>query len=75
MARDFRKVKAWEPEHALTLGIYKATARFPDPPNDSVLRPRCAELRPIPTNQPRRGLWPHKRSGAQSLHADRCGVR
>jgi four helix bundle protein len=29
MARDFRKVKAWERAHALTLDIYRVTARFP----------------------------------------------
>jgi four helix bundle protein len=27
--RDFRNIKAWEKSHSLTLGIYKATTKFP----------------------------------------------
>ena len=27
--RDFREIKVWEKAHALTLEIYKATAKFP----------------------------------------------
>ena len=27
--RDFRQLKVWEKAHALTLGIYRATAAFP----------------------------------------------
>jgi four helix bundle protein len=27
--RDFRKIKAWEKAHLLTLEVYKATAQFP----------------------------------------------
>ena len=27
--RDFRDIKVWEKAHALTLGIYKASAKFP----------------------------------------------
>jgi four helix bundle protein len=27
--QDFRKLKVWEKGHALTLAVYKATARFP----------------------------------------------
>lgn len=29
MARDFRKIKAWEHAHQLTLEIYRASATFP----------------------------------------------
>ena len=29
MARDFRKVKAWERAHALTLQVYRAMSGFP----------------------------------------------
>lgn len=50
MARDFRKVKAWERAHALTLRVYQATSAFPD--NErfglvSQMRRACAS---IPTN-------------------------
>ena len=50
MARDFRKVEAWERAHALTLRVYRATSGFPG--NErfglvSQMRRACAS---IPTN-------------------------
>jgi len=50
MARDFRKITAWQRGHALTLRICQATSRFPD--NErfglvSQIRRACAS---IPTN-------------------------
>ena len=30
MARDFRRLMAWERAHALTLAVYRVTAEFPD---------------------------------------------
>lgn len=50
MARDFRKVKAWQRAHALTLQIYRATAGFPGDERFglvSQVRRACAS---IPTN-------------------------
>ena len=50
MARDFRKVKAWERAHALTLQVYQATSSFPGDERFglvSQMRRACAS---IPTN-------------------------
>ena len=50
MARDFRKVKAWERAHALTLQVYRATSSFPRDERFglvSQMRRACAS---IPTN-------------------------
>ena len=50
MARDFRKVKAWERAHALTLQVYRATSSFPGDERFglvSQMRRACAS---IPTN-------------------------
>ncbi len=50
MARDFRKVKAWERAHALTLQVYRATSSFPCDERFglvSQMRRACAS---IPTN-------------------------
>ena len=50
MARDFRKVKAWERAHALTLQMYRATSSFPGDERFglvSQMRRACAS---IPTN-------------------------
>ncbi len=50
MARDFRKIKAWERAHALTLQVYRATSSFPGYERFglvSQMRRACAS---IPTN-------------------------
>jgi len=50
MARDFRKIAAWERAHALTLQVYRATADFPADERFglvSQMRRACAS---IPTN-------------------------
>ena len=50
MARDFRKVKAWERAHALTLEIYRATARFPDAEKFGLVSQVRRAAASIPTN-------------------------
>ena len=50
MARDFRKVKAWERAHALTLKIYGATARFPDQERFGLVSQMRRAAASIPTN-------------------------
>ncbi len=50
MARDFRKVKAWERAHALTLKIYRATARFPDQERFGLVSQMRRAATSIPTN-------------------------
>ncbi len=50
MARDFRKVKAWERAHALTLKIYGATARFPDRERFGLVSQMRRAAASIPTN-------------------------
>jgi len=50
MARDFRKIAAWQRAHALTLRVYQATSCFPDHERYglvSQLRRACSS---IPTN-------------------------
>ena len=50
MARDFRKITAWQRAHALTLRIYRATLGFPGDERFglvSQIRRACAS---IPTN-------------------------
>ena len=50
MARDFRKIAAWDRVHTLTLRIYRATARFPGDERFGIvsrIRRACAS---IPTN-------------------------
>ena len=50
MVQDFRKLKAWEKAHELTLGIYRATNGFPDNERYGIVsqvRRACAS---IPTN-------------------------
>ena len=50
MARDFRKIMAWQRAHAMTLRIYRATSEFPGDERFglvSQIRRACAS---IPTN-------------------------
>ncbi len=50
MARDFRKISAWQRAHAMTLAVYRATSSFPSDERFglvSQLRRACAS---IPTN-------------------------
>ena len=50
MARDFRKIKAWEKAHDLTLEIYRLTVGFPQSEKFGLvpqIRRACAS---IPTN-------------------------
>ncbi len=50
MARDFRKIMAWQRAHAMTLRIYRATSGFPSDERFGIvsqIRRACAS---IPTN-------------------------
>ena len=50
VARDFHKVKAWGRAHALTLGVYRATSRFPDHERFGLVSQMRRAAASIPTN-------------------------
>ena len=50
MARDFRKVKAWERAHALTLQVYRATSSFPGDERFGLVSQIRRDCASIPTN-------------------------
>jgi len=50
VARDFHKVKAWGRAHALTLDVYRATARFPDHERFGLVSQMRRAAASIPTN-------------------------
>ena len=50
MARDFRKVKAWERAHAFTLQVYRATSSFPGDERFGLVSQMRRARASIPTN-------------------------
>jgi four helix bundle protein len=50
MARDFRKIAAWERAHALTLQVYRATASFPADERFGLVSQMPRACASIPTN-------------------------
>ena len=50
MARDFRKIAAWQRAHALTLRIYQATSGFPSDERFGLVSQMRRACTSIPTN-------------------------
>lgn len=50
MVQDFRKVKAWEKAHELTLEVYRATVGFPDNERYGIVSQMRRACTSIPTN-------------------------
>ena len=50
MARDFRKIAAWERAHALTLRVYGVTSQFPDYERFGLVAQLRRASSSIPTN-------------------------